>query len=127
MKYIRIGSCEDCIHNEVCLEKCGRISEKVERFCTNFKDKSEWVHPPCKVGDIVYTNFARQGWYLKNKDKPYSGKVVFIGLNDSKEMGFGFINVLYNDRNGCVYQFNFSDIGKIVFITREEAENHLRI
>ena len=83
------------------------------------------IVPPCKVGDTVYTNIAMQGWYFRNKDKPYSGKVVFIGLNDSKKMGYGFINVLYNGRNGCVYQFNFSDIGKTVFLSKEEAEKAL--
>lgn len=83
------------------------------------------IVPPCKVGDMVYTNIAMEGWYLRNKDKPYSAQVVFIGLNDSKEMGNGFINVLYNGRNGGVYQFNFSDIGKTVFLIKEEAEKAL--
>lgn len=84
------------------------------------------VAPPCKIGDTVYTNISMQGWYFRSKNRPYSAKVVFIGLNDSKEMGYGFINVLYNDRTGCMYQFNFADIGKFVFLTREKAEQALK-
>lgn len=75
---------------------------------------------PCKIGDILWTNFSMSGWYLRDKDKPYQVRVVFIGLNDSDEMGGGFVNVLY-EKNGNMMQFNFSDIGKNIFYTKEEA------
>lgn len=76
---------------------------------------------PCKLGDTVWTNLAVSGWYLRDKDKPYSAKVVFIGLNNSDEMGNGFINVVY-EKSGQMKQFNFSEIGETVFLTREETE-----
>lgn len=76
------------------------------------------------IGQTVYTNVAVSGWYLRDKDRPYEAKVVFIGLNDSKDMGYGWFNVLYEKR-GCMMQFNFSDIGKTVFLTKEEAEQKL--
>lgn len=75
---------------------------------------------PCKVGDAVYTNIAMSGWYLRSRKRPYSAKVVFVGLNTNDDMGGGLINVTYSK---CCYmmQFYFSDIGKTVFLTREEA------
>ena len=76
------------------------------------------------IGQTVYTNFAMSGWYLRDKDRPYKAKVVFIGLNDSKEMEFGFFNIAY-EKLGCMMQFRFSDIGKSVFLTYEEAEQNL--
>lgn len=76
---------------------------------------------PCKVGDMVWTNFAMSGWYFRDKDKPYSAKVVFVGLNESKEMGGGFINVVYG-KHDLMMQFRFSDIGKTVFLSRADAE-----
>lgn len=76
---------------------------------------------PVKIGDTVYTNLAMQGWYLRKKDKPYPAKVVFIGLNDSEEMGGGLFNVVY-DNGEHMWQFSFSDIGKTVFLNKEEAE-----
>lgn len=72
------------------------------------------------IGQTVYTDFAMRGWYLRDAAKPYQAKVVFIGLNNSEEMGGGFFNVAY-EKQGCMMQFRFSDIGKSVFLTKEEA------
>jgi hypothetical protein len=75
------------------------------------------------IGQTVYINMAVSGWYLRCKDRPYKAKVVFIGLNDSEEMGGGFFNVAYE--KGHMMQFDFSIIGKWIFLTREEAEQAL--
>lgn len=74
---------------------------------------------PCKVGDTVYTTCKMSGWYLRDKDKPYKIQIVFIGINGVDP----FMNVVY--KNGNMLQFNFSDIGKTVFLTKEEAERAL--
>lgn len=79
---------------------------------------------PCKVGDTVWTNCRMQGWYFRLKDAPYRTEVVFVGLNNSEEMGGGLFNVEY-ENHGHMMQFNFSDIGKTVFLTKEEAEQKL--
>lgn len=70
---------------------------------------------PCDVGDTVYTNCRMQGWYFREKDKPYAAKIVFIGLNGVDN----FMNVDFGD--GHMLQFPFSQIGKMVFLTEEEA------
>ena len=75
---------------------------------------------PCDVGDTVYTNCRMKGWYFREKDKPYEAKIVFIGLNGVDN----FMNVDFG--NGHMLQFPFSEIGKIVFLTREEAEAKLK-
>ena len=69
----------------------------------------------CDIGDTVYTNMCMQGWYFREKDKPYEAKIVFIGLNGVDN----FMNVDFG--NGHMLQFPFSQIGKTVFLTREEA------
>jgi hypothetical protein len=78
------------------------------------------------IGQTVYTNLAMQGWYLRAKDCPYEAEVVFIGLNNSEKDGGGFFNVSYRGKVGCMMQFNFSDIGKTVFLTNVEAEKDLK-
>lgn len=78
---------------------------------------------PCKVGDTVYTNTSWSGWYLRESARPYKARVVFAGLNNSENMGGGVFNVVY--AKGQMMQFRFSDIGKTVFLTREEAEKAL--
>ena len=75
---------------------------------------------PCNVGDTLYTNIRWQGDYMRKENAPYPVKVVFIGINDSKEIGGGVINVI--NEKGRMWQVNFSDIGKDIFLTSEEAE-----
>lgn len=79
---------------------------------------------PCKVGDTLYTSCRWQGDYLRKKAAPYPISVVFIGVNGDAESGGGFVNVVYP--SGRMWQFNFSDFGKTVFLTREEAEKRLK-
>ena len=82
------------------------------------------IVPPCKVGQEVYTNVAMQGWYFRDSVRPYLAKIVFIGINNSEEMGGGFFNIAYENK-GYMMQFKFSDIGKTVFLTKEQAEKAL--
>ena len=80
---------------------------------------------PVKVGDIIYTMLSMSGWYLREADKPYKAKVVFVGLNNSDSTGCGLFNVVY-DKRDLMASFSFSDIGKTVFLNREEAEAALK-
>lgn len=80
------------------------------------------VRLPCRVGDVVYTNTSMPGWYKRKKDRPYPATVCFIGLNGNEN----FFNVsLGTVHDAMMLQFKFSDIGKWVFLTREEAEQAL--
>lgn len=125
--------CENCTKYDDCRTgsgltwPCGAYVPKTitnadrPRELAQAKKEGRPVVPPCDVGDVVWTNFSMSGWYFREKDRPYSAKVVFIGLNDSDDMAGGFINVSYEKNNGMM-QFSFSDIGKTVFLTREAAE-----
>ena len=70
---------------------------------------------PCKVGDTV--------WYISKFGekviKPI--KVTNIELNDCRELGYGYLSFKYGETS-LQYGTIFSNIGKIVFLTREEAE-----
>lgn len=101
-----------------------KLKAELEHY-EGLKEQGRMIELPCKVGDAVWTNLSISGWFLRQKDRPYEARVVFIGLNDSKDMGYGYINVLY--RNGNMFTFDFSDIGKSVFLTREEAEKALEV
>lgn len=101
------------------------LREKLKEY-EDLEGQRRLVKLPCKVGDILWTNHRMQGWYFRSKDAPYRVQVAFIGLNDSEEMGGGLFNVCY-ENHGYMMQFNFSDIGKTVFLIREEAEEALKI
>ena len=109
--------CKDCLYAEVCPG-----FEVTQINCDKFKDRQKFVELPCKVGDMVYTNVVMWSWYryMREEDKPYEGKVAFIGLNTER----GFMNVLLSERH--MLQFDFTEIGNTVFFTREAAEKALK-
>ena len=101
------------------------IDEKMMEQLT-FKNLSEvlaehlladgWIKPPCKIGDKV--------WYITN-GKIDNAEVVCI---DCRNSGNHIIAHKYTEETEeikklCVY---FSDVNKIVYLTKEEAENALK-
>lgn len=117
-------TCKDCYHFDVCnlilKNALSCDNNDCSQECPLFKDKSRIVELPCKVGDTLYTNMSVSGWYLRDKDRPYPVKVVFVGING--------VDNLYNTEysEGKMWQFRGSDIGKTVFLTKEAAEQALR-
>lgn len=74
---------------------------------------------PCKVGDGLWTNIAIRGDRYRLSDRPYRVKVVFIGLGPETT----FFHVEYS--NGRIFPVDKGQLGKTVFLTREEAEKAL--
>lgn len=116
-------ACRDCFHYDVCHNNFKNIdlNEEMtdEHCCVYFKDKSRFVELPCNMGDTVYhtTTFGIcqltvAGIHLfwdkrKTRIKRYS---YIVGLN----------NLDYT------YRLPLKEIGKTVFITKEEAEAKLK-
>ena len=71
------------------------------------------IRPPCKVGDMVYTYGARRvkEWKITFCGKNSRGEHKMIAADD------GFENLL---------EFWDYDMGKTVFLTKEEAEEKLK-
>lgn len=111
-------TCKKCLHYEACKGTYMNISEykSITDFdsehyadiyhCPDFADKSEWVHLPCKVGDIVYCFEP-----CFDTDHHPKLKVVEKEIVELKTIAtvFGL-------------NFDINSIGKTVFLTREEAE-----
>lgn len=98
-----MSTCKECLHFNMCL-----LSSEKAGICKEFKDRSKFIELPCKVGDVVYA-------VSKCNNKIFSKKVV---------------EILLKEDNGYVYTepcyFIFEDFGKIVFLTKEEAEKALK-
>lgn len=75
----------------------------LKKICSTFKDKSKYIELPCKVGDTVY-GFVRQ-----------NGKLVVSG----KEI----IHFEIQTDDGFYLE---TELGKIVFFTKSEAEQKLK-
>lgn len=110
-------TCKDCLHYEACTDMIESLGYTVggdgfnaEKRCKCFADRSEWVHLPCKVGDIV--------WYITGVHHSLikSARVEEILIN---ETGIRELNV--STENGWYFQNDIT----IFYNTSEEAEKAL--
>ena len=123
-------TCKDCIHYDLC-RSCSRIQlgwhgnsvhyvENIEEICKDFKDRSRFVELPCKVGDKVYFN---------NVHLRYA-RVIAIYIDASG--GMFDLDITTNIATATGYEhfinkdYTFEDIGRRLFLTREEAEQALK-
>lgn len=116
-------TCKDCLHYEICDAYSPRDSYATlhcAEECVCFTDRSEWVHLPCKVGDIVY--YFDGAYYLKNKNN-WEVKPIKVTEFSTKIGRSGKLYPLSIIANGTRYPL--TSIGKTVFLTREEAEKVL--
>ena len=101
--------CENCLYNKNCQFLLKHKNEEVEG-CTAFEDKSEWVHLPVKVGDIVYCFAPCFDTYHRPRLKVVGKEIIELKTIATV---FGL-------------NFDIDNIGKTVFLTREEAEKALK-
>lgn len=132
-----MATCKDCIHYEACHdmyyeEHATRHFDpekpNAEKECGYFKDRSRFVELPCKVGDTVYAywdmcnSFSNVPHTIEN----FIVDVVIIADEENDFVGFRARRI--GEEDGCAYdiEFDLSDIGKTVFLSREEAEQALK-
>ena len=107
--------CDRCYHKNVCwLNDRLRING-----CTFSKDKSRIVELPCKIGDNLYFP-----WVYGGTSGIAILEVISFRMYAQGKM-LAFIKDPQSDMPipNCFYEEEF---GKIVFLTREEAEDALR-
>ena len=108
-------TCKDCLHYEVCY---------YHDFdgCEHFKDKSEWVHLPVKVGDEV--------WVIDEYDEYVSG-VMFLSISNGYLIASPYV---YGREENCLeYHAEATDeemetplrVYRKFYLTKEEAEKAL--
>ena len=117
-----MATCKECLHVEVCKFKdlpaplsdsYIRESECIEKRCGNFKDCSRFVELPYKLGASIYEPKRHQITEYQ------IARIVFydFGLRMELRLMKGFI---------FRAEIKQEDIGKVVFLTREEAEQALK-
>ena len=127
--YSDYKECTDCVHYELCLHQEKFLIEHnrkdlIRRYgfglsepeiCCNFRDRSRFVELPCKLGDTLFVptrNFVSE---YKIVSFHVCGKGIWYRTNVIK----GILTRLISD--------NVENIGKTVFLTREEAEQALKL
>lgn len=119
-------TCKDCYHYEACI---GWVNEEAlkefleKEGCEDFKDKSKIIELPCNVGDKIY---------IFNRNKTKVQEMVLdkpdIRCHCDKEHNL-CMALCPDTKNGiCAHRFNndFREVGKTVFLTRDEAEIKLK-
>lgn len=97
-------TCKYTINNAM----CNHLERKVDYLLANGV-----IVPPCKVGDKVYTYGAKR---IKEWE------ITFVGKNSRNE--YKFIAVVGKCEDLLTF-WNY-EIGKTVFLTKEEAEKKLK-
>lgn len=102
-------TCKDCLHYECC-EALGITTRKYEH-----ETCAGWVRLPCKVGDTLYEITSR------NTISEYQVTAIRIepfNIFIERKITRGFANKY-------IFKVPAEEIGKTVFLTREEAEKAL--
>ena len=115
-----MATCKDCLHYEVCQFHNDEETKMTVNECMHFKDKSKFVELPCKVGDTVYICTCFGMWYAPHEIDKCEMKVTRIILANNSIV-FEAMKDKYNADT-----FIQRQIGKTVFLTREEAEKALK-
>lgn len=99
-----MSKCLSCLHYKVCDYRINEEDITVAE-CTQFTDRSEWVHLPYKVGDRIYQT---------DGIRIYKSTIRAIKISSA--------NTVYFTEN---ISFDERAIGGSIFLTREEAEKAL--
>lgn len=127
-------NCRDCLHYEVC-ESISKRESLATLYCAEecpcFKDKSEWVRLPCKVGQTVYMfndgpcdakcNGCEFYSYRYNGNVTWCNKVN----NISEPPECREITGVIATKDDIIYWLGNDCFGETVFLTKEESEKVL--
>ena len=104
-----------------CQHQCeGNIIEKLAQY-EKLEEQGLLLRLPCKVGDTVY--YISEGFI-----EPCTVEVIFLADYTDKDGNCSYIAEIHFDREDCPYvsiEIYFTDIGKTVFLTKEEAKKKL--
>lgn len=120
-------TCKDCLHYEACKgtyftfkQMTDKDSFDKEHYadaynCPDFTDQSNWVHLPCNEGDILYEITESK---TINEHRVKAIRVELFGIFIDWDIIEGFIEKY-------ITNVPASEIGRTIFLTREEAEKAL--
>lgn len=109
-----MATCKDCVHYIFCKDGSPYIEQTEDKHCRHFKNKANLIELPCKFGDKVYVP-------IEGTSSIFETKVLSIGVDEDGD--FVLNPYEYPDDVFCV---NGVNIGKTVFLTKEEAEQKLK-
>lgn len=112
-------TCKDCLHYEVCYYQEICTKSELEELgkdggCDFFADRSEWIHLPCSIDTVFFKPISRRNTIAKCT-------LSSLTQNADKSWKIRLISGIFRS----AFEITTNDIGKTVFLTREEAEKAL--
>lgn len=118
-------TCKDCVHCDVCRYNDGANEWcKHPEKCEHFKDKNRFVELPCE--NWLEITFGDEDVFYGIEEETISEINVYNEERISWYDGWRTVVIKGFDENGNYLEFSPEDIGKTVFLTREEAEEKLK-
>jgi len=112
--------CADCEHNKIDYPHC-----MSEHFADHLLDNGIIV-PPVKVGDVVYALWETPTLYTEAKYVLCSAEVKEVSQGKRNNRLVLIYKLEPTSFRGRIREFFDYDIGKTVFLTKEEAEAALK-
>ena len=116
-----MADCKNCLHYEVCGYA---LNSKTVYECDYFANKSKVIELPCKVGDTVYYNNP-----IFSRILPYFVENLNVAYLGNKDELFVYTFEANSSNEGELLDsidFEPKDVGKMVFLTYDEAERALK-
>lgn len=112
-------ACKDCLYYHICEKFDGPYihTHINECLCEDFDDKSNQLRSPCKLGSTVYKVIAD-----KRVKRPWECEVVGFWYSKNPECNNIYLVHYTNGVFESSFSVPFTEIGKSVFLTKEEAE-----
>ena len=104
------------------LKDVAELLEELKSY-KNLEEQGLLVRLPCKVGDMLWYNIL--GYTESYEIKAFSYGYCDGYIEAGEEIGDEIIFYCENHTGSIIGSFSMSGIGKIVFLTREEAEKKL--
>lgn len=117
---------EPCCGMGECLDdKCSLMLDACKKLAEyeQLEEQGLLVRLPCKVGDMLWYNIL--GYTKSYEIKAFSYGYCDGYIEAGEEIGDEIIFYCENHTGSIIGSFPMSGIGKIVFLTREEAVNKL--
>nr|DAJ88610.1 MAG TPA: hypothetical protein [Caudoviricetes sp.] len=117
---------EPCCGMGECLDdKCSLMLDACKKLAEyeQLEEQGLLVRLPCKVGDMLWYNIL--GYTESYEIKAFSYGYCDGYIEAGEEIGDEIIFYCENHTGSIIGSFPMSGIGKIVFLTREEAVNKL--
>lgn len=123
VELLKRNSCwnNDC-HGDGC-KKCNHISvsDGDSEQIADYLLANGVVVPPCKVGDVVYMVVND-----KRVKRPYECNVIGFWYTSHEDCCTLHLSRYVDGKFNATFSVRFTDIGKTVFLSREDAERALK-